>query len=85
MTARTITNKSMSAVRPISCKTAPSLKTSENAALLNLINKSNWGKITGKPKIAINAAFCWALAAMALINVNTKLMPIPPKITIPVN
>ena len=35
--------------------------------------------------MAINAAFCCAFAAMALIKVNTRLMPVPPSNTIPMN
>lgn len=32
----------------------------------------------GKPKIAMMAAFCWALAAMAAKKVNTRLKLNPP-------
>ncbi len=39
----------------------------------------------GKPSIAISAAFCCALAAMALIKVKTMLKPMPPTTTMPVN
>lgn len=43
----------------------------------------SWGIIKGKPRIAIIAAFCCALAAIAARNVNTRLKPQPPKNTRP--
>ena len=77
------TNTSKPAIKAANCKTAPSLKTSAKPDLLRRINNSNCGKITGNPKIAINAAFCCALEAMALINVKVRLMLVPPNKTIP--
>lgn len=37
----------------------------------------------GKPNIAMMAAFCWALAAMAARKVKTRLRLKPPNKTIP--
>ena len=85
MVARMITIISKSKIKPHNCNTAPSLNTSENADLLKRINNNNCGSITGNPRIAIKAALCCALAAMALINVNTRLMLVPPSNTMPTN
>ena len=82
--AITTTKISRPIIKPVNCSTAPLLNTSAKALLLNRINNNNCGKITGKPSIAISAALCCALPAMALINVKTILIPVPPKITIPI-
>ena len=79
-----ITNRSINPIKQVNCITAPSLKTSAKAVLLKRINNSNCGNITGNPKMAISAAFCWAFAAIALIKVKTRLMLVPPNKTIPV-
>lgn len=84
ITANTTTSKSSRKMRPAICRRAPSLKTSAKADWLSRINSNKIGRITGKPSMAISAAFCCALAAMALIKVNTKLMLVPPNITMPV-
>ncbi len=47
------------------------------------ISMSSCGIIIGKPRIAMIAAFCCALAAMAARKVNTRLKLQPPKKTIP--
>ena len=52
-----------------------------NAALDNCISNNNCGMIKGKPSIAIIAAFCCALAAMAARNVKTRLRLHPPSKT----
>ena len=83
MTDKAITNISNPTINIDNSKTAPWLNTSPNATLDNLISKSNCGTINGKPSIAINAAFCCALAAIADSKVKTKLKLIPPKHTIP--
>ncbi len=57
----------------------------EKAELDSFISKRSWGKMTGKPKTAMMAAFCWACEAMAAKNVNTRLRPQPPSKTRPVN
>lgn len=44
---------------------------------------TNWGMIRGNPKIAIIAAFCCALAAIAAKKLNTKLRLQPPRKTSP--
>lgn len=44
----------------------------------------NCGIIIGKPSIAMIAAFCCALAAMAAKKVNTRLKLHPPKNTNPI-
>ena len=41
--------------------------------------------IKGKPNIAMRAAFCWALAAIAAIKVNTKVRLKPPRAEIAMN
>ncbi len=68
--------------KPISskniCNNAPSLNTSPKADFESFINSISCGIINGKPRIAITAAFCWALAAIAAIKVNTRLRLIPP-------
>ena len=57
---------------------------SEKTELEIFISIINWGMIKGKPIMAIIAAFCCALAAMAARNVNTRLKPHPPKNTRPI-
>ena len=49
------------------------------------INMINCGIIKGKPRMAIIAAFCCALAAIAARKENTRLKPQPPKNTSPTN
>ena len=56
----------------------------EKTELEIFINIINWGMIRGKPSMAIIAAFCCALAAMAARKVNTRLNPQPPKNTSPI-
>ena len=68
-----------------SWSSAPSLNTSPNADFESRISSSNCGIIKGNPMMAINAAFCCALAAMAASKVKTKLRLIPPKQTMPMN
>ena len=80
-----ITIISSPTIRKDSCSSADSLNTSPNAAFDSRISSSNWGIINGNPIMAINAAFCCALAAIAANKVKTKLRLIPPKQTIPVN
>lgn len=53
-------------------------------ALDTFIKTSNWGTIMGKPNMAIIAAFCCALAAMAAKNVKTRLRLQLPKKVIPI-
>jgi hypothetical protein len=55
------------------------LKTVEDTC----INTRSWGMIMGKPRIAIIAAFCCALAAMAARKLNTRLNHQLPRKTIP--
>ena len=57
----------------------------ENMAADTFIKTSNCGMMMGKPKIAMIAAFCCALAAIAARKVNTRLRLQPPKKTIPRN
>ena len=78
-------NASRPMISPVKFSKAPSLKTSLKAVLLSRINSNKSGKITGKPSIAIKAAFWLALAAMALIKVNTRLILAPPRTVMPVN
>ena len=85
MTDNISTNKSIDKVSRESCSTAPGRNTSAKATLLSRSNNIRCGKMTGNPRMAINAAFCCALAAMADIRVNTILMPAPPINTIPMN
>ena len=80
-----IINTSSTKIKPAICKAAPSWNASAKAVLLNLISNNRSGRIIGKPNIGISAAFCCALAAMALIKVKTKLKLILPINTIPVN
>jgi len=56
----------------------------EKTELEIFISIINWGIIKGKPIMAIIAAFCCALAAMAARNVKTRLSPQPPKNTSPI-
>lgn len=51
----------------------------------SFINNISWGIIIGNPNMAMMAAFCWALAAMAARNVNTRHKPQPPRKTRLVN
>ena len=41
--------------------------------------------MSGNPRMAIKAAFCWALAAIAASNVKTRLRLIPPTHARPMN
>ena len=66
----TINNKVEAAIPVLSLKTV----------FANCINSINWGIMIGKPSIAIIAAFCCALAAIAERNVNTRLRLHPPSI-----
>jgi hypothetical protein len=47
----------------------PSCTTAENAAFEIFISNKSWGIMIGNPIIAINAACCWALAAIAARNI----------------
>ena len=49
------------------------------------ISSISCGIISGKPRMAINAAFCWALAAIADKKVNTRLRLTPPSMVMPAN
>ncbi len=49
-----------------------------NAAAESFISRMSCGIIIGKPSIAMIAAFCCALAAMAAKKVNTRLRLRPP-------
>lgn len=51
----------------------------------NLLNINKIGATIGKPKIAINEAFCWAFAAIADKKVNTIERLVPPKAANAVN
>ena len=84
MAANRIIKISNPVIKPHNCNIAPGLKISLKAVLLSCINSSNNGKITGNPKMATSAALCCAFAAMALINVKTRLILNPPNNTIPV-
>ena len=77
-----ITSTSSPMMSNDNCITAPSRKISLKADLLRRMSKINNGNMTGKPKMAISAAFCCAFAAIALIRVKTKLMLLPPNNTI---
>ena len=68
-----------------SWSSAVSLNTSPNAAFESRMSSSNWGIIKGNPMMAISAAFCCALAAMAANKVKTRLRLNPPKQTMPIN
>ena len=68
-----------------SWSSAVSLNISPNAAFESRMSRSNWGIINGNPIMAINAAFCCALAAMAANKVKPKLRLNPPKQTMPIN
>jgi len=61
------------------------IKSGANAAFDNFINKISCGIIIGKPKTAIIAAFCCALAAIAARKVKTRLRLQPPNNTNPIN
>lgn len=63
----------------------PLCNTLENAMFDKRINNNSCGMINGKPMIAINAALCWARAAMAAKKVNTKLKLTPPKQLMAIN
>ena len=56
----------------------PSITTSLKAGMDIFINNNTCGIIIGKPNIAIKAADCCALAAMAARKVKTKLRLAPP-------
>jgi hypothetical protein len=70
-----INNKVEEAIAILSVKTP----------LESFINNIICGIISGNPNIAMIAAFCCALAAMAERNVNTKLRLHPPIKTRPMN
>ena len=53
----------------------------ENASEEARISSISCGITIGKPRIAIIAAFCCALAAIAARNVKTRLRPQPPSNT----
>ena len=59
----------------------PPCMASENAAFEMRINKRICGMMSGKPRIAIIAAFCFARAAIADKKVNTRLRLMPPRQT----
>ena len=59
----------------------PDCKKTELEIFIKIIN---CGMISGKPSIAIIAAFCCALAAIAAKKLNTRLSPQPPKKTRPI-
>ncbi len=63
----------------------PSIITSLKAGTDIFINNSICGIMRGKPSIAINAADCCALAAMAAKKVKTKLKLAPPNNVMPIN
>lgn len=59
------------------------------ASLLNTVPDTfisiiSWGIIMGKPRMAMIAAFCCALAAIAARKVKTRLNVQPPRNTIPI-
>lgn len=64
----------VSAILPISVKVVADI----------FISIISCGIISGKPRMAIMAAFCCALAAMAAKKVNTRLKLKPPNNTKPV-
>ncbi len=80
--ARAMTNISKPTSIMTSCHN-PACITAENAAVDIFMRIKSWGMIMGKPIMAISAACCCALAAMAARKVNTKLRLIPPKQAIP--
>jgi hypothetical protein len=55
------------------------------AAFDKRINNNNWGIINGKPKTAMMAAFCCALAAIAARKEKIRLRLQPPSNTSPIN
>ncbi len=63
----------------------PSCTTEAKADSDIFISNINCGMMIGNPMIAINAACCCALAAMAAKKVKTRLKLIPPKQQIPIN
>lgn len=76
------------ASKPMSKKTicpSPACITDEKAMAAIFISSNNWGIIIGKPKMAISAACCCALAAIAAKKVNTRLRLTPPKVANPIN
>lgn len=55
----------------------------EKATPATLFNNNNCGVMMGKPMIAIKAAPCCALAAMAARKVKVNPKPVPPKQAMP--
>ena len=82
--ARVIINTSNPTNEYTNC-THPSIITSLKAGTDIFINNSICGMIRGKPSIAIKAADCCALAAMAAKKVKTKLKLAPPNNVMPIN
>ena len=84
MMARTTINISNATSSKVICQ-RPDCSTEEKAILATLLSKSSCGVIIGKPIIAIKAACCCALAAMAARKVNVNPNPMPPKQLMPTN
>src|ERR1051326_1625691 len=84
---RITANKITMASRAINNKTVETGKdiVSLNGAFDKRISNKSWGIIRGQPSMAIIAAFCCALAAIAARKVNTRLKLQPPSKTRPIN
>ena len=84
MIARATTKISRPASNSTICSRPPCI-TSEKTILDIFISSINCGIISGNPIMAISAAFCCALAAMADKKVNTRLRLMPPSTVMPRN